>query len=367
MAFWEGRRVIVTGGSGFLGSHLVEALRERSCKLFVPRSAAFDLRHSRYGQYGPEAERLFVVAQKTVAWDDQPCEFLFHLAATCGGIGLNRKQPATMWYDNLLMGANLLQAAKQYGVGKFVGVGTVCSYPKHCPVPFSEESFWDGYPEETNAPYGIAKKALLVGLQAYQQQHGLSYVYVTPTNLYGERDRFDPEDSHVIPALIRKFLEAREGGNPVVVLWGTGKPTRDFLYVKDCVEALLKAAELLVGGPYNVGSGREVSIRELTHLIGAATGYRGNVRFDASKPDGQPRRCLDSSKFMELTGWQPEVTLEAGLARTVAWYWEQQAIESGDFVPGTMYEADLDEVCEAIAKANKGKGMPAPPHTPTSV
>ncbi len=338
MAFWEGRRVIVTGGNGFLGSHLVEALRERGCEPFVSRSGQYDLR------YGLFVGDLF--RDTAELWDDQPCEFLFHLAATCGGIGLNRKQPATMWYDNLLMGANLLEAARRFGVGKFVGVGTVCSYPKHCPVPFSEQSFWDGYPEETNAPYGIAKKALLVGLQAYQQQHGLSYVYVTPTNLYGERDHFDPEDSHVIPALIRKFLEAREGGNPVVVLWGTGKPTRDFLYVKDCVEALLKAAELLVGGPYNVGSGREVSIRELTHLIGAATGYRGNVRFDASKPDGQPRRCLDSSKFMELTGWQPEVTLEAGLARMVAWYVNERR------------EADGEGLTEVIAKT---KGEPAPP------
>jgi len=269
-----------------------------------------------------------------------------------------------MWYDNLLMGANLLQAAKQYGVGKFVGVGTVCSYPKHCPVPFSERSFWDGYPEETNAPYGIAKKALLVGLKAYQQQHGLSYVYVTPTNLYGERDHFDPEDSHVIPALIRKFLEARRGGDPVE-LWGTGKPTRDFLYVKDCVEALLKAAELLLGGPYNVGSGREVSIEELARKVAIATGYKAYIGFDASKPDGQPRRVLDSSKFMELTGWEPEVTLEAGLARTVAWYVGQKAPDS--FVPGTMHEADLDEVIEAVAEHEKAKGMPAEPGTPPLV
>ena len=334
MGYWESRRIIVTGGSGFLGSHLVEALRERGCEAFVPRSTAYDLRSL------SDARDVFD--------DFGPCDFVFHLAATCGGIGLNRAQPATMWLNNLLMGANLLEVAREHGVGKFVGVGTVCSYPKHCSVPFSERSFWDGYPEETNAPYGIAKKALLVGLRAYGEQHKLPWVYVVPTNLFGPRDHFDPDSSHVIPALIRKFLEARESGNPVVVLWGTGAPTRDFLYVKDCVVALLKAAELLLGGPYNLGSGREVSIRELAHLVGTATGYRGNVRFDASMPDGQPRRVLDSSKFMKLTGWQPEVTLGAGLARTVAWYWEQGARERGDSL-----------VTEAVAKAKGHSDCPS--------
>jgi len=346
MGFWEGRRVICTGGSGFLGSHLMDALRERGCDPFVPRSELYDLRSPMY------ADALFADA-RTHFWAGVPggvrepaIDFLFHLAATCGGIGLNRRQPATMWYDNIMMGANLLETARRHGVGKFVAVGTVCSYPKHCPVPFSERSFWDGYPEDTNAPYGIAKKALLVGLEAYQRQHGLSYVYVTPTNLYGPRDHFDPEDSHVIPALIRKFLEAREAKNPIVPLWGTGDPTRDFLYVDDAAAAILKAASLLLGGPYNVGSGREVSIRELARMVGKATGYHGNIRFDASMPDGQPRRVLDSSKFVKLTGWEPEVDLEAGLARTVAWYVAERMREN--------VQAEI-------------QGLPAEPGTPPSV
>jgi GDP-L-fucose synthase len=326
MGFWKGRRVIVTGGSGFLGSHLVDALRERGCDPFVPRSEDYDLRGLKETRDAFHDARTHFWAGVPGGIREPAIDFVFHLAATCGGIGLNRKQPATMWRDNLYMGLNMVEVAKEsyLGVGKFVAVGTVCSYPKHCPVPFSEKSFWDGYPEETNAPYGIAKKALLVGLQAYQQQHGLGYVYVTPTNLYGPRDHFDPEDSHVIPALIRKFLEARESGHKDVTVWGTGKPTRDFLYVTDAVEAILKAAELLLGGPYNVGSGREVSIAELNTLVAKATGCKGHIGYDISKPDGQPRRCLDSSKFMKLTGWKPEIGLEAGLARTVAWYETQR-------------------------------------------
>ena len=338
MSYWKNRRVIVTGGAGFLGSHLVDALRLLDCKPFVPRSEQYDL---------TTVDGVCAMfGDAMTLWGEQGCETLFHLAATCGGIGLNRKQPATMWRDNLLMGSNLLDAAHFFDVSKFVGVGTVCSYPNHCPTPFSERSFWDGYPEETNAPYGLAKKMLLVGLQAYGAQFGLPWVYVVPTNLYGPRDHFDPESSHVIPAMIRKFLEAKRAGDHVVSLWGTGKPTRDFLYVGDCVRALLSAGELLVSGPYNVGSGREVSIVDLAHVVAKAVNYQGDVSFDASMPDGQPRRVLDSSKFAKLTGWQPEVSLEEGLDRIVKWYDMVQRLEDD--------ERDMTTSCIA-----KGQRAPA--------
>ena len=312
-SYWKGRRVICTGGSGFLGSHLVDALRRLDCKPFVPRSGQYDLRS--------EEGVINMFNDAMALWGQEGCQTLFHLAALCGGIGFNQKFPARLWHDNLLMGIHLINTAAFCGVEKFVGVGTVCSYPKHTPTPFNEQSLWDGYPEETNAPYGLAKKALLVGLQAYGQERQLEWTYVMPTNLYGPRDHFGAR-SHVIPALIDKFLHAK--GEPTVSVWGTGTPTRDFLYVKDCAAALLLAGELLSGGPYNIGSGREISIEDLARLIADAVGFRGQICFDAFKPDGQPRRVLDSSKFMKLTEWSPQVGFEQGLTQTVQWYRDLQ-------------------------------------------
>jgi GDP-L-fucose synthase len=295
-------RVLVTGGGGFLGSYLVERLRDRGDDPFVARRADYDL------TVAGDAARLF---------DDARPELVFHLAAEVGGIGANRANPGRFWYANLMMGAHVLEQARLHGVSKLVIAGTVCAYPKHTPVPFREESLWDGYPEETNAPYGVAKKAVLVGAQAYREQYGLDTVFLLPANLYGPGDNFDLESSHAVAALIRKLL----GGEDEVVLWGDGSPTREWLYVDDCAEALVLAADRYSGPePVNVGTGSEISIRELAELISELTGFEGRIRWDTSMPNGQPRRALDTSRARELFGFEARTPLREGLERTVAWY-----------------------------------------------
>jgi GDP-L-fucose synthase len=300
-------RILVTGGGGFVGSHLVERLTEQGHDPFVARRADYDL--TRW----EDAERLFAAAAP---------ELVYHLAAEVGGIGANRANPGRYWYANLMMGAHVLELARQHRTDKVVITGTVCSYPKFTPVPFQEDELWNGYPEETNAPYGVAKKAVLVGAQAYREQYGLDAVFVLPANLYGPRDNFDLETSHVIPALIRKMVES-EGQ---IVLWGDGSPSREFLYVDDLVEALLLAAERYDGAePVNIGTGVETSVRELAELIAQATGFDGEVVWDTSMPNGQPRRSLDASRARELFGFSAQTPLAAGIERTVAWYREHAA------------------------------------------
>ncbi len=304
-------RVLVTGGAGFLGSHVLEALRARGCKQVVaPRSQQFDLR----SEAGVEA-----------ALTKHRPDVVLHLAAVVGGIGANRLQPGRFFYDNALMGIHLIEGCRRHGVGKVVVVGTICAYPKFTPVPFREEHLWDGYPEETNAPYGVAKKMLLVQCQAYRQQYGLNAVYLLPVNLYGPRDNFDLESSHVIPAMIRKFVEARARGENRVVLWGDGSPTREFLHVRDAARGIVLAAERYDGAePVNLGSGREVRIVELATLLKEMTGYDGAIVWDADKPNGQPRRCLDTRRAAEWFGFRAEVPLEEGLRETVEWYCQAQ-------------------------------------------
>jgi GDP-L-fucose synthase len=295
-------RVLVTGGGGFVGSHLVERLREDGHEVVAARRRDHDLTTE------GDAAGLFA--------DARP-ELVFHLAAEVGGIGANRANPGRYWYANLVMGAHVLEQSRIHGVGKLVIAGTVCAYPKHTPVPFSEDDLWNGYPEETNAPYGVAKKAVLVGAQAYREQYGLDAVYLLPANLYGPRDNFDLETSHVIPALIRKMLEARDE----VVLWGDGSPSREFLYVDDCVEGLLLAAQRYDGAaPVNLGTGIETTIRELAETIADVTGFEGELVWDTSMPNGQPRRSLDASRAAELFGFRARTPLREGIERTVAWY-----------------------------------------------
>lgn len=309
--FWKNRRVVVTGGAGFLGSFIVERLRERCAReILSPRSRQYDLRQ-------PDAVRSLLS-------DTRP-DVLIHLAARVGGIGANRIHPAEFFYDNLMMGAQLFHESWRRGVEKFVAVGTVCSYPKFTPVPFREEDLWNGYPEETNAPYGLAKKMLLVQSQAYRQEYGYNSIFLLPVNLYGPRDNFDSETSHVIPALIRKFVEAREREAPRVVAWGTGSPTREFLYVEDAAEGILLAAERYnQSDPINVGSGFEISIRDLTQLVARLTGCEAEIVWDSTKPDGQPRRCLDTRKAREKFGFEARTGFEEGLRRTIAWYEENR-------------------------------------------
>jgi nucleoside-diphosphate-sugar epimerase len=299
-------RVLVTGGGGFLGSHLVERLRTEGLEPFVARRTDYDITDA------TDAERLFE--------DAQP-ELVFHLAAEVGGIGANQASPGRYWYANLVMGANVLEQARLREVGKTILLGTICSYPKEASLPFSEDELWDGYPEETNAPYGVAKKALLVGAQAYREQYGTNAVYLLPVNLYGPGDNFDLETSHVIPALIRKMVEAQESGVEQIVLWGDGNPTREFLYIDDCVEALWLAAQSFDGAdPVNIGSGEEIEIRLLAELVAELTGFDGQIVWDASKPNGQPRRRLDVSRAEKLFGFRARTALRDGLERTIAWY-----------------------------------------------
>jgi GDP-L-fucose synthase len=301
-------RVLVTGGGGFLGSHLVERLQTEGIEPFVARRRDYDLTHE------ADTDRLFA--------DANP-ELVFHLAAEVGGIGANRANPGRYWYANLVMGANVLEHARLREVRKTVLLGTICAYPKFTPVPFREDELWNGYPEETNAPYGVAKKALLVGAQAYREQYGTDAVYLLPVNLYGPRDNFDLETSHVIPALIRKMIEARERGDGQIVVWGDGSPTREFLYVDDCVEALWLAAQRYDGAePVNLGSGEEIAIRELADLVAELTGFAGEIDWDTSRPNGQPRRRLDVSRAEELFGFRAHTGLREGLERTIAWYRE---------------------------------------------
>jgi GDP-L-fucose synthase len=299
-------RTLVTGGGGFLGTYLVERLREEDVDPFVARRRDYDLTSAE------DAERLFA--------DARP-ELVFHLAAEVGGIGANRANPGRYWYANLLMGTHVLEQSRLAGVDKLVLLGTICSYPKLTPVPFGEDDLWNGYPEETNAPYGVAKKALLVGAQAYRQQYGLNAIFLMSTNLYGPRDNFDLETSHVIPALIRKMLEARERGEGEIVLWGDGSSTRDSLYVEDCAEALRLAAQRYDGAePVNLGTGEEPSIRDLAELVADETGFEGEIVWDTSKPNGQPRRRLDTTRAETLFGFRARTPLREGIARTVAWY-----------------------------------------------
>ena len=312
MAFWRDKRVLVTGGAGFVGSFVVERLRARgAAEIIVPRSRDYDLR---------DLSAIRRLLEDTLR-DGNAVDLIIHLAARVGGIGANRAAPAEFFYDNLMIGAPLFHESWRAGVGKFVAIGTVCDYPKFTPVPFREEELWNGYPEETNAPYGLAKKMLLVQSQAYRQQYGFNSIFLLPVNLYGPRDNFDPDTSHVIPALIRKCIEAKQASGKAIEVWGTGAATREFLYVEDCAEAILLAAERYdSSAPVNLGSGVEVSIEDLIRMIARLVGLDVEIVWDSSKPDGQPRRCLDTSKAERLFGFRATTSLEEGLRRTIAEY-----------------------------------------------
>ncbi len=300
------RRVLVTGGSGFLGAHVSADLRLRGAEVVAPRSAQYDLVKA------GTAERLLQDAQPHV---------VVHLAARVGGIGANRDNPGAFFYDNLMMGVQLLEACRRAGVAKVVTVGTICSYPKLTPVPFREEELWTGYPEETNAPYGLAKKMLLVQGQAYRQQYGVNAVHLLPVNLYGPGDNFDPASSHVIPALIKKYQDALDAGSDSIEVWGTGRASREFLYVEDAARGIGMATASYDGAdPVNLGAGFEITIRDLAELIGRLMGFHGEIRWDATKPDGQPRRSLDTSRAERLFGFRATTGFEAGLRRTIDWY-----------------------------------------------
>ena len=307
MTYWPNQRGLVTGGGGFLGGRVVERLRSSGCRdVTAPRSSEYDLRNS------VEIERLYEAVRPTM---------VVHLAAVVGGIGANRERPAEFFYDNLLMGVQLLDRAWRAGIPKFVAIGTVCAYPKLAPVPFSEDDLWSGYPEETNAAYGLAKKMLLVQSQAYRQQYGYNSIFLLPVNLYGPGDNFDPRSSHVIPALIRKCVDAVEGGHQRIEVWGDGTPTREFLYVDDAAEGILLAAERYDSSdPVNLGSGIEISIADLVHQIAKEVGFTGQIAFDPSKPNGQPRRQLDVRRAAERFGFHARTPFDEGLRKTVAWY-----------------------------------------------
>ena len=315
--FWHAKRVVVTGGAGFLGSVVVEKLRQRGCQqIVIPRSKDYNL--------------VDMDAVRKLYRDTKP-DIVLHLAAQVGGIGANQANPGKFFYDNLMMGVQLIEVGRQVGLEKFVAVGTICAYPKFTPVPFKEDDIWNGYPEETNAPYGLAKKMLLVQSQAYREQYGFNSIVLFPVNLYGPRDNFDLQTSHVIPALIRKCLEVQQAKADHIVVWGTGKPTREFLYVDDAAEGILLGTEHYdKSDPVNLGSGTEISIESLVQLIVKLTGFKGSIVWDSSKLDGQPRRCLNTSKAEQLFGFRSKWTLEDGLKATIDWYKKQ--------VPGVRCE-----------------------------
>lgn len=310
--FWKQQRVIVTGGAGFLGSYVVEQLKASGCEsVYVPRSATCDL------TIMENIVRMYRAQEPTL---------VLHLAGRVGGIGANRENPGKFFYDNLVMGVNLMEQARQHRIPKFVAMGTICCYPKFTPVPFKEESLWDGYPEETNAPYGLAKKMLLVQSQAYRQQYDYNSIFLLPVNLYGPRDNFDPETSHVIPALIRKCTEAIRDQRDSITIWGDGTPTREFLYVEDCAEAILLAAERYNGtDPINIGAGFEISIKDLVSKICDLTGFRGQIICDTTRPNGQPRRCLDVSTAQRAFGFRAHTSFDEGLKQTIDW-WKNQML-----------------------------------------
>ncbi len=315
--FWDGKRVIVTGGAGFLGSFITEQLRQRGAQdIFIPRVENYNLVEPQ----GVDA--MYADGLKGIRPEDV---VIIHLAANVGGIGANREHPAEFFYDNLMMGVQLMHQAYKHGVGKFVAIGTVCAYPKFTPVPFKEDDLWNGYPEETNAPYGLAKKMMLVQAQAYREQYGFNAIFLLPVNLYGPRDNFNLRTSHVIPALIRKALEARERGDAELPVWGDGSPTREFLYVEDGAAGIIAAAEKYNGPePVNLGSGYEISIKDLAEMIVRLTGFSGRIAWQTDKPNGQPRRGLDVRRAREYFGWQTQVPFEEGMRRTIEWYQTQQ-------------------------------------------
>lgn len=307
--FWQNKRVLVTGGSGFLGQHLMKLLEKKSPKeLFLPSHKDFDLR---------EKEACAEVVKDK--------DIVIHLAANVGGIGYNREFPSTLFYDNILMSVQMMEEARKAGVEKYVAIGTVCCYPKFTPVPFKEESLWQGYPDETNASYGLAKLMQLVQAQAYRQQYGFNAIFLLPVNLYGPGDKFEPRQSHVVPALIKKAVDAKERGDKFLVVWGTGKATREFLYVEDCARAIVLATEKYnKPDPVNIGSGMEISIKDLAGLICELTGFKGKIVWDKTKPDGQPRRCLDTSRAFKEFGFRAKTDFREGLKKTIEWYLKER-------------------------------------------
>jgi GDP-L-fucose synthase len=315
---WTGKTIVVTGGAGFLGRRVVALLQQKGVRrIVVPRSHEFDL-----VQYS-HAVRLLETAKP---------DLVIHLAGRVGGIGTNRDNPGKFFYDNLMMGVQLMETSRLLGVQKFVAVGTICAYPKFTPLPFKEDNLWDGYPEETNAPYGLAKKMLLVQAQAYRQQYGFNAIYLLPVNLYGPEDNFDLHTSHVIPAMIRKCVEAVRAGRREITLWGTGTPTREFLYVEDAAEGIVLASEKYdASAPVNLGAGREIAMKDLAAMIAKLTGFQGSIVWDSSKPDGQPRRALDTSRAEREFGFKARTSLESGLKRTVEWFVSQSETKDGRF------------------------------------
>ena len=311
----QNKKICITGGAGFLGSHLIENLKSKGCEnIFVPHIEDYDL-----------------TTEKDIIkmYQDAKPDIVIHLAAVVGGIGANREHPGSFYYKNLIMGAQLIEQARLFGLEKFVAIGTICAYPKFTPVPFKEEELWNGYPEETNAPYGIAKKCMLVQLQSYREEYGFKGIFLLPVNLYGPRDNFDPRSSHVIPALIKKCIEAKQSGKNEIVCWGTGKATREFLFVEDAAEGIALATEKYDGTePVNLGAGFEISIKDLVDLIVEKTGFKGNVVWDTSQPDGQPRRCLDTTRAKKFFGFEAKTKFEDGIQKTIDWYVNKLKTES---------------------------------------